>query len=72
VFTRKDSEESRASAMKAGIEAPTMTSTLQGESRQSKADSAARVTVFCAIPKACITRDSGRDEASRRAFCILS
>ena len=72
MFTRKDSAESRASATKAGIEAATMTSTLQGERRQRRAERAARVTAFWATPKACMTSERGREEASRRAFCILS
>ena len=50
-----------------------MTSTLQGESRQQEAgEGRQRDARSAPMPKACITSESGRDEASRRAFCILS
>ena len=69
---RKASAAMRASAKNAGTAAATITSTLQGESRHSRAARAARATAFWTTVKACITRESGRAEASRRAFCILS
>ncbi len=58
--------------MKAGTDAATMTSTLPGERRTSRPESAASVTTFWTMAKACSASESGREEASRRAFCILS
>src|SRR6266540_1907226 len=66
------SADSRASARKAGTDAATTTRTLAGDTRRRSPERATSVTVFCAIANACITSDSGRAEASRRAFCILS
>ena len=49
-----------------------VTSTLDGESRQSSPERAASVTVFWPMARACMASERGLDEASRRAFCILS
>jgi hypothetical protein len=54
------------------MEETTTTRTLQGEMRHRSAASAAAVMPFWAMAKACITSESGRADASRRAFCILS
>jgi hypothetical protein len=48
------------------------TRTLHGEMRTSRAERAASVTAFWPIANACMMSESGRADASRRAFCILS